>query len=355
MKILFAHMYDSRYALGGAERVVINLATAMKDDYGHDVTCAVNSSPVAGELRERGCNVVELAWSKWESFQTITRLGHVLQTFQPAVVHSHHRYTTFLLDLFFRRRSRILHTEHVLRDDKKSFFRYGHYATAVAESVRQQLIDHYRVPEDRVCVIPNAVQLKAPNMARVESLRRQYMNDPERLMALCVGRLEEQKGQAYLVEAVSMLSQKHRRKIVIFFAGDGRHEEELKSNVKHCGLSDNFAFLGFTKDISELLELCAFLVLPSLREGLPLTLLEAYAGGRPVIATDIPGTRDIVDVGNTGILVPARDPAALARAIESLLDDPIKTAAMAVNARRYADRYSYKEMTAQYDRLYRSI
>lgn len=113
---------------------------------------------------------------------------------------------------------------------------------------------------------------------------------------------------------------------------------------------------GHREDMSATLSLATIAVLPSYREGLPKSLLEAAACGKPLVATDVPGCREILVHGLTGLLVPQKDPAALAAAIHSLLDDPSLRAAMGVAARELVVRsFSVEEVTAQVIRLYREL
>jgi len=113
--------------------------------------------------------------------------------------------------------------------------------------------------------------------------------------------------------------------------------------------------LGFTKDISSLLSVSDFLILPSLWEGLPLSLLEACLAGKAAIATDIPGSREVVRGGRTGLLVAARDAQALCRAIQSFLDDPEKVKKMGEEARGLARGFSFERMVTNYHDLYKKM
>jgi glycosyltransferase involved in cell wall biosynthesis len=115
-------------------------------------------------------------------------------------------------------------------------------------------------------------------------------------------------------------------------------------------------FLGPRDDIPELLAAADLFVLPSLKEGLPLALLEAMAARKPIVATATAGSSEVVDHGETGWLVPAADSSALASAISELLDDPAKRLALGEAAgRQVAERYSVERQAARYLALYRKL
>jgi glycosyltransferase involved in cell wall biosynthesis len=113
---------------------------------------------------------------------------------------------------------------------------------------------------------------------------------------------------------------------------------------------------GHREDMSATLALATVVILPSYREGLPKVLLEAAACGKPIIATDVPGCREIVKHGVTGLLIPSRDPAALAAAIDSLLRDPLLRTTMGLAGREAVIRtFSVEKVTGQVIQLYREL
>ena len=356
MRILFADLYDAKFSMGGAEKVFLELARSMKEDYGEEVACVVNKGDLADQLEKLGIPVTEIYWSKWRTLQTILELKRVLSSFKPDVIHSHHRFTTFLLNLCFKKDNLILHTEHVPRTDRRRLFRFGHFATAVHESIRENLIQNYRVPADKVVTIPNAIRLGKPNPEKFRELKKKFGSEAGRILILCIGRLEEQKGHRYLIEAVERLAGSYREKIRILLVGDGKLRGDLEAQIQKAGLKSVFVFLGHSSDISELLALCDFLVLPSLWEGMPLVILEAYSAGKTVIVTDIPGSRELVRPRETGILVPSRDSQALAEALREIIDHPELIPMMGEKAReKWVRECSFDKVTARYHELYQNL
>ncbi|HTL47458.1 MAG TPA: glycosyltransferase [Verrucomicrobiae bacterium] len=355
MKILYAHLYDARYSMGGAEKVLYDLAVTMKERRGHEVSCAVNPGQLAKALRHRGIEVREIALEKYKTLKTLEELRRMIREISPDVIHSHHRFTTFLLDVFFKRKIPVIHTEHVLRNDKKFLFRAGTMATAVHETVGKNLIQEFRVPSDKVRVIPNAVLPCYPRRDILPELRRAYPRREGEVFAAFTGRLEEQKGHRYLIAAVARLAAGEKKRLRIFLLGDGSLEPALKQQAKDAGVTDNFVFLGHTDRVAEFLALADFFVLPSLWEGMPLSVLEAFSAAKPVLATDIPGTRELMDAA-TGRLVPARDPKTLAAALSEWINAPGLLKPLGETAfKKWQKEYAFDVMVSRYEDLYKEM
>lgn len=355
MKILYTHLYDASFGMGGAERVLLDIAVAAKER-GCSVAVAVNESRLAEKLREAGIPVVRIFWSKPRTFHTLLRLWRLCKQFEPDVIHSHHRYTTFLADLFLQSRAPVLHTEHVLRNDKRLLFRAGTKISAVHETVAQNLVNYFKVSPLKVVTIPNAVKKPEARSPRLNSIRQRYLKSPEELWAFFIGRLEEQKGHSYLIQAVALLDEKTRSKLRVFLAGDGSLEASLKEKVRTLKVENNFVFLGHTDEVNEWLELCDFVVLSSLWEGMPLSVLEAFGAGKAVLATDIPGTREVMIDGETGWLVKAADSAGMARGLNKVLSQPQEIIRMGKVAQaRWRKEYSFDVMMDRYMKVYQDM
>ncbi|ABL64418.1 glycosyltransferase [Chlorobium phaeobacteroides] len=144
---------------------------------------------------------------------------------------------------------------------------------------------------------------------------------PGKKIIYSAGRLSEQKGFTYLIETAAILKQT-RNDLVFAISGEGKLEIDLKKQVAHAGLADSFIFMGFTDNIYPYLKGCDLFVLASLFEGMPNVVMEAMAMKKAVIATDVNGARELMVDGKTGIIVPPKQPAALACAIDKIIDNP---------------------------------
>ena len=138
-----------------------------------------------------------------------------------------------------------------------------------------------------------------------------------------------------------------------FFAGRGELLGQLKAEAAELGIEENVKFLGLRQDVPELLQELDIFVLPSLSEGLPLSVLEAMAAGKPVVATDVGGIREAVIDEHTGFLVPAEDPQALSEKILCLLRDRELASRFGEAGRKRVEQvFSLKTMIKGYEELY---
>jgi glycosyltransferase involved in cell wall biosynthesis len=165
-------------------------------------------------------------------------------------------------------------------------------------------------------VIPNAVAVERFARRPHPSVRTALEDGSGRAIAVVPARLDVQKGHEDLLEAAQ-----HLPDVRLLCVGEGDLRTALEDRARILGIEDRVVFLGFRTDIDGILGSCDLVVLPSLYEGFPLSLIEAMAAGKPVVATDIGGTRELVVDGVTGLLVPPRAPRKLAEAVKKILGD----------------------------------
>ena len=190
---------------------------------------------------------------------------------------------------------------------------------AVSHAVALQLQQTFHVPGQKIRVIHNGIPFARFDCPPDLTLRAELSQGTTRPIVLTVARLDQQKGHTYLFEAIRQV-----REATFVLAGSGPEKDALVAQACELGIQDHVKFLGDRKDIPQLLASCDLFVLPSIYEGLPLSILEAMAAGKAVVATAVGGIPEIVKDGETGVLVPSGDPVALARAIQSLLSNPIQ-------------------------------
>ncbi|MFZ5800487.1 MAG: glycosyltransferase, partial [Candidatus Omnitrophota bacterium] len=144
-----------------------------------------------------------------------------------------------------------------------------------------------------------------------------------------------------------------RRKVKLLVIGDGPEQQRLADSVQRLGLGAKIIFTGLRKDVREFIRGIDILVLPSLREGLPVAALEAMAAGKPVIATNVGGTPELISDGETGLLVKPADPLALSGALEKLLSDRQLAQTMGERGRKRVENYfSLAKMINETEKLY---
>jgi glycosyltransferase involved in cell wall biosynthesis len=144
---------------------------------------------------------------------------------------------------------------------------------------------------------------------------------PGKKIIYSAGRLSEVKGFTYLIEAAALLKQT-RTDLIFAISGEGKLEMDLKKQAVAAGLEESFIFTGFSADIFPMLKGCHLFVLSSIMEGMPNVVMEAMAMHKPVVATDVNGVRELMVDGKTGLIIPPKEPAALAAAIAKVIDNP---------------------------------
>jgi len=174
---------------------------------------------------------------------------------------------------------------------------------------------------------------------------------------LFVGRLIREKGVHDFVEAARLV--KSHRSAYFQMAGapdPGNPSSISDEELQEWRVEGAVDLLGHVDSIADLMSLADLVVLPSYREGTPRTLLEAAALSKPIVATDVPGCREIVRDGFNGKLVPREDPRALASAIESILDDVTLSAQMGVNGRSLvAEEFSVETVVQETMKVYQRL
>lgn len=357
MKILYTDLHNPAFAMGGSEQIMLNTCLGIRDTYGVEVVAAVNRGELADRLAVAGVPLYFLDWPKIKSWCTLKTLEKAMKETSPDIVHCFHRYPVFLVDTFLKhRQSKLLFTEQVIHHDKRFLFRYGDFAIGCHETVRRNLIDFYGVPSHRAVTIPNAVNERKPDPEKLKEIQRRYPRPAGKLTALFIGRLHEQKGHSYFIEAVSLLPENYKKKIQILLAGEGPLEQALKAQVKEKNLEEQIVFLGHTREIPEFLAHTDFMLLPSLWEGLPLAIPEAYSAHRAVLATDIPGNKESVLEGKTGDLAAVRNPRALADVLMKWIDNPEKIKTMGEAAYHWwKEEFSFEKMIRSNYEIYQKL
>ncbi len=254
---------------------------------------------------------------------------------RPAVVHSH----LFYASLFASPLARIcgvpavVETPHVSERWRQGRWKSRYfvdrwagravdYYIAVSAANARYLTQEKRLPARKVVVIHNGSDLERFDPSRVlpADVRPWGIAPSDRLLVV-VGRLEPQKGHAVLIEAVARLAPHHPR-LKVACLGEGRLKAELQAMAERLGIGNVIQFPGFQPAVERWLARAEASVLPSFYEGLPLAAIESLAMARPVVATAVDGTPEVVQDGVHGRIVPPGNATALAAAIEDLLRQP---------------------------------
>jgi glycosyltransferase involved in cell wall biosynthesis len=229
----------------------------------------------------------------------------------------------------------------------------------VSAAVRDELTRHAPGVSGKAMVIPNGVDLDSRASAIDRTHVRDRLGVPEGCFLIgSVGRVHPVKGHADLVTAAARLARDGSAPFQVIIAGYPVEPwaTELAGLARTLGVEHLVHFLGHRSDVPELLAAMDAFVLPSHSEGMPNALLEAMAAGKPVVATRVGGSAEVIRDGRNGLLVAPQDADALAAAIARLRADPASAALLGAAAQRdVAANYSWAGVLGSYDALLRSL
>ena len=238
----------------------------------------------------------------------------------------------------------------------RTLARFTDLSLAVSQGVKEYLVSEIGLDPATVRVVPNGVDVAALDAARPGPVVRRELGLPEDAPVIgLVGRLDHWgKGHKELFTAMARIRERHPVHALI--VGGGRRAAEMRQLAESLGLADAVHFLGQRRDVPDLLNAMDVFVLPSYSEGVSLALLEAMAAGRPVIATAVGGLPEVVTDGDTGLLIPPRDPEALAQALERLLADPAWARQLGAHARDHVrEHYSLERLGREINEIYAKL
>lgn len=284
--------------------------------------------PVGKMLEDEGISVFSCDGRSGWDFRVISRLAAIIRDTQPAIVHSFlfhanlasrwaaarvgfpaHRVLCEIQTVEVERRWH-LWVDRVTYDECR-------LTIGNSPSVIEHLGDRARIPPDRLRLIrggidPTPIQTAMP-------IQRATLGVPnDAAMVLWVGRLDPVKGLFILIESFGLIAAETNAHLCL--VGGGPLRKQLEQQVRRLQLA-GIHFLGPRTDVPSLLKTTDVFAFPSRTEGLPNALLEAMAAACPIVATDVPGCRDLISHDDTGLLVPYGDTLALAAAMRRLLDD----------------------------------
>ena len=326
--------------ISGSENHLLLLLPALAQ-LGFDIRFALlhENEPGAEEfarrLEEGGVPVERIRLPVAVAPHAVWRLVATIRRQRPAILHTHLVHADFLGLLAGRvcRVPVLASTKHgfnTFRENRafavadRAVSRPASLHIAISHGLARYLARVEGFAEDDFVVVPYGIVADAEVAA-----------DPEPGSLVCVGRLVPIKGHDVLLRAFAV-AQMALPGLDLRLAGSGALEPELRRRVAELGLEGAVHFLGRVSPVQPLLESAGIVVVPSLGEGFGMVALEAMERGRPVIASDVGGLPEIVVDGETGLIVPNGDDAALAAAIVDLAQDPVRAAAMGRAGRRRA-------------------
>jgi len=358
------HIIDSLH-LGGAQEVVLNLATCGSSRFRHEVATLHGHGIYWDRLKRAGIKVHSLSPHKFLPAYLASIPWRILAD-KPDILHCH----LIPSNIIAKPLGALLgvpviinhdHTNDPHRIDNKillaldkSTNRFAHHIIAVAAACRDFLTTHESIRPEKISLVPNAIDLRrfSPGEAsRDEARARLGLPVASRIVA-GVGRLNPQKNFALFLDIAAQLAPRFPD-LHFLLAGDGPEEQMLREKASALGIANRVTFSGYVADTRLVYLAADVLLMPSRYEGLPMTLLEAMAMGLPVVASKLDGIAEVIGDGSEGFLVPSDDAALFVERTAALLADAELSARISKNARAKIEAsFSVERMTSSVEDIY---
>ena len=345
---------------GGTERLVVDMVRRAPTWVEPRVACLDDAGLWAASLEEMDVPVVALHRRPGFRPELALKIARLAGAHDVDVLHAH-QYTPFAyasLAKLLRPKLRLVFTEHGRLADAppsprrriaNAFFgRVPGRFFAVSDELRR-FLEREGFPAGRLEVLPNGIDLgPVPSPAARARAREALTVREDELLVGTAARLDPVKGLDVLIAAFALVRARSPQ-VRLVVLGEGPERAALERQIEERGLSEEVRLAGHRADVRELLPAFDLYVNSSTYEGVSLTILEAMAAALPVIATSVGGNGEVVEDGRTGILVPARDPDALATAMIALLADPGRRRALGDAGRARAEqRFAFDRMMSMY-------
>lgn len=362
--------------LYGAERVILNLSQQMKNGYPQTsvIGCIVSNEHEENALYERavslGLEAVKIVISNKGVFFDIHIAARQIAKLNIDIIHSHGYKPSvygFIISkiksipimatchLWFELKNRPLKTK-VLIKLELFFYRWFSRLVGVSEPIKQILIDN-GLSEKNINVVANGVEVETlPNKLETRArIRNELGVDTDTFVIVNSGRLTKQKAQWVLIEAAKELK-KSNDNFVFIIVGEGELKDELAEKIHAYQLENHVKMLGFYAEMEQLLAAADCFALPSIDEGMPMSLLEAVSSELPVICTHVGDIDKLITDNYSGLVVPLNNPNALSeKAVEFIENKKFSIALAKCAKEKMMQLYSSEAMTNSYSYIYTSI
>lgn len=348
--------------VGGITTYVLSLARGLKAR-GHNIYVASSGGGLLPRFIQEGLNYIPIPINtKKEIGPKILasrfKLLRALKSLNIHVIHSNSR-TTQILGCLTGRQFSIPHISTCHGFFKRRLLRkifpcWGLKVIAISELVREHLIKDFKVEEKNIRLIYNGIDAKRFREQRTDDReqRKKELGLGDGPVVGIVARLSDVKGHIYLIEAMKQVLE-HNPKAQLLIVGEGKEKERLVKLVRDLKITDNVFFIPQVSDTNSILSIMDLFVMPSLKEGLGLSLMEAMVCGLCVIGTDVGGIKSLIQDGFNGRLVKPKDSLSLATTIIELLGDDKKRESFGREAKIFINQnFSLEKMILETERLY---
>jgi len=349
---------------GGAEHLLMDLVIGLKEHNFHPIVCSIDKGPLAFELERKGIEVIVISKKRSKDISLVWKLRQLVQKRNVELIHSHFPVS----DIYGWIVSKICHIPQIITTHGDIFskdegpllpfvLRYTDRIITVSHDLKRKLLGFCPLNVNNVQVIHNGIREEDVENQLIDKV---YAKDRLNLKADnfvigSIGGLRKVKGYEFLLEAIAIV-RKVFPNVKLVLVGDGPQRSLLQQKAEKLGVSDIVIFLGWRKDIPQLLSAFDLYVCSSLKEGISISILEAMAASKPVIATNVGGNPEVVEDGKTGLLVPPKDPQKIAEAVSKLLDNENKQLEMGrAGLERVKEKFSISKTVREYKEVYLEV
>jgi len=347
---------------GGAEMKLLELVANMDRDRFKNTICSldIGGRDLAPGFQEAGCETIFLPRKKRVDWLLISQLIHIIKTRRIDVLLT----TLYYADILGQLAGAFSGVKAAYSWETSSAPEYivtrrlipyrfvtqfADKVVAVSNGVASYLSKQRQVPESKIQVIPYGVDLSKYSVQENSRIRREFGFSQKDIVIGLVGRLEPDKGHDFLIESAEQLKNPNVKYV---FVGKGGLESSFKKQIQERGLTEKFTFLGFRKDIHQILTMFDIVTLPSLHEGLPNAILEAMACGKPIVGTAVGGIPEAVLHNKTGLVIEPGCSNALRSALDVMISDESLRHKMGAAARhRMETVYSLEKQIEAFETL----
>jgi glycosyltransferase involved in cell wall biosynthesis len=364
-------LFTNSTTRGGAEEHMLMLARGLDSNlFQTHFACPPALAERVGPDLPATVEMIPIDLSRPTQWGPMIRFGRMLQARKVDILHSHLFCSSLLASPVGRLSGApiIVETPHLREAWRKGwikgrFFidrfvgRFVDHYCAVSQANARYLIGEKRLPSRKIRVIHHACDLRrfSPAHRAPEGLRASLGMSGQEPLLVVAGRLEPQKGHSFLLEALICV-RKEFPNVRLVCLGEGSLRAELERQIRTLGLEQTAYLLGYCQDVQDWLAAADVAVLPSLWEGFPGAALEALACERPLVATAVDGTPEVVIDGETGLTVPPGQPAPLGEAICRLLRDPERARELGKNGRQWVlENFTVDHLVGNTQKFYLEI
>lgn len=344
------------FGLAGAEIMCENLSYELMRQ-GDDVmiiSLYEYHSAITERLEKKGIKVFYLDKKPGLDFSMIGKMIKIFKSEKPDVIHTHRYVMQYAIPaaIIAGVKHRV-HTVHnvaqkentnVARKVNYLFYKFAHVIpVALSEEVQKTIVEEYHIDSRNIPVIFNGIDLS-------KCIVKTNYEVNDNFNILHIGRFSEQKNHIGLIEAFSIFVKEHPNTILSLI-GDGEKKEEIQQLVKEKGISDHVKFLGIQNNVYSYLNNADVFILPSIYEGVPMTLIEAMGTGLPIIATAVGGVPDMLRNDEEGLIVNC-NVKEIAHAIDFLYVDKKTREYLGKKALKRSKIFSAENMANEYKKIY---